>query len=67
MNYKTNLLKTFFVIVSCRNLVFIDKNPVAATTILTKIKVIYRKSGPETQRKIIGWVYPEKFTFDELK
>jgi site-specific DNA recombinase len=34
---------------------------------LTKIDVIYWKSEPNIQRKIIGSIYPEKFTFEGLK
>lgn len=38
-----------------------------AINTLTKIDVIYWKSEPDIQRKIIGSVYPEKFTFEELQ
>ncbi|WP_179415422.1 recombinase family protein [Mucilaginibacter sp. E4BP6] len=34
---------------------------------LTKIDVIYWKSEPDTKRKIIGSIYKEKFTFEDLQ
>lgn len=46
-----------------------DLEPIVdgAISTLTKIDVIYWKSDPDIQRKIIGSIYPEKFTFEELK
>jgi site-specific DNA recombinase len=46
-----------------------DLEPIVdgAISTLTKIGVIYWKSEPDIQRKIIGSIYPEKFTFEELK
>ncbi len=46
-----------------------DLEPIVdgAIATLAKIDVIYWKSEPDIQRKIIGSVYPEKFTFEELQ
>lgn len=38
-----------------------------AISVLVKLNVIYWKSDAEVQRKIIGSIYPEKFTFENLK
>jgi len=38
-----------------------------AINILTKIDVIYWKSEPDVQRKIIGSIYTQKFTFENLQ
>lgn len=38
-----------------------------AISVLVKLDVIYWKSYAEMQRKIIGSIYPEKFTFENLK
>jgi hypothetical protein len=46
-----------------------DLEPIVdkAISTLTKIDVIYWKSDSSMQRKIIGSIYPEKFTFEDLK
>ena len=38
-----------------------------AVNSLTKIDVIYSKSGIEEKRKIISSMYPQKFSFENLK
>ena len=43
--------------------VILDK----AISTITRIDGIYLNSGPEMQRKIIGSIYPEKFTFEDLQ
>lgn len=38
-----------------------------AITTFTKLNVIYCKSSTEEKRKLIGSMFPEKFTFENLK
>ena len=46
-----------------------DLEPIVDSAIhtLTRIDVIYCKSDNEQKRKIIGSMYPKKFTFEEIK
>jgi site-specific DNA recombinase len=45
----------------------VEKLVEQATNNLCKLDIIYSKSDAYEQRKIVGSIYPEKFTFDELR